>query len=426
VKVVANERLRAQRLAQGWSQEDVVRGLVRVGIEVGERQLGVTRNLVSRWEREGTIPRAPYPKLLCLLFQTSAEELGLVVPYPPATASITIEEDRFEDGGDEVERRDFLRVAGTAVVGAFLPWKAWPLPDGSLDLDDLVSITSRYCRLAPTVPSARLLEARLAHLRILMGLVGSARSEATRARVAAAVNQAAAFAGRLAFDLGDYAAFHRYYRLAVSYAKRAGDDALASYTLGSMSYWSVMGGDDEQALTTMEHAKSLFPKQVPPVVESWFAVFEASVQSKAGGISEAMAALGRAEEAIAKDQEPWAWTLPLDFGRLTRHRGFCATRLGLPAVSIPALRHGLDELGPHEIKWRALALSDLANSYILTGEIEEACGAAGEAFDTGIQLQSDRVLKRVARIRRELGPWKETKAVRELEERMGGGFLGNS
>jgi len=237
---------------RGWSQEDVVRGLLRVGIEVGERQLGATRNLVSRWEREGSIPRAPYPKLLCLLFQTSAEELGLVVPRPSATASVTIGGDTFEDGGNDVERRDFLRVAGTAAVGAFLPWKAWPaLPDGSLDLDDLVSITSRYCRLAPTVPSARLLDAMLAHLRILMGLVGSARSEATRARVAAAVSQAAAFAGRLGFDLGDFPAFTHYYRLATSYAKRAGDDTLEAYTLGSMSYWSVMGGDGQQALSTM-------------------------------------------------------------------------------------------------------------------------------------------------------------------------------
>src|SRR3989440_3521715 len=421
--VVANERLRTRRLARGWSQEDVVQGLVRVGIEVGERQLGVTRNLVSRWEREGTTPRAPYPKLLCLLFQASAEELGLVGLSRPASTSTTIEGDTFDDGGDDVERRDFLRVAATAAVGAFLPWKAWPLPDGSLDLDDLVSITGRYCRLPPAVPSSTVLEAMLAHLRILMGLVGSARSEATRARVTAAVNQAAAFAGRLAFDLGDLPAFTRYYRLATSYAKRAGDDTLAAYTLGSMSYWSVMGGDGEQALTTMEQAKSLLPKQVPPVVESWFAVFEASTQSKAGETSEAMAALGRAEEAMGKDQEPWAWTLPLDFGRLTRHRGFCATRLGLPAVSIPALRHGLDELGQHQIKWRALALSDLAKSYILTGEIEEACGAAGEAFDAGIQLQSDRVLKRIAQIRSELAPWKDMKAVRELEEKMVTGLL---
>lgn len=404
----------------------MVRGLVRVGIEVGERQLGITRNLVSRWEREGSSPRAPYPKLLCLLFQTSAEELGLAAPYPSATASITIDGDTFEDGGDDVERRDFLRLAGTAVVGAFVPWKAWPLPDGSLDLDDLVSITNRYCRLPPTVPSSTLLEAVLAHLHILMGLVGSAQSEATRARVAAAVNEAAAFAGRLAFDLGDYAAFDRYYRLATSYAKRAGDDTLAAYTLGSMSYWSVMGGDGGQALTTMNQAKSLLPKHAPPVVGSWFAAFEAGAQSKAGDTSNALAALGRAEEAIGKDQEPWAWTVPLDFGRLTRHRGFCATMLELPAVSIPALRHGLDELGPRHVKWRALALSDLAKSYILTGEIEEACGVVGEAFDAGIQLQSDRVLKRVARIRRELGPWKETKAVRELEDKMVSGFLGTS
>src|SRR2546421_5269871 len=422
--VVANERLRAQRLARGWSQEDMVRGLVRVGIEVGERQLGVTRNLVSRWEREGPTPRAPYPKLLCLLFQTSAEELGLVAPYPSTTASITIEGDTFEDGRDDVERRDFLRLAGMAAAGVVLPqWKALPvLPDGSLD--DLVSITSRYRRLSPTVPSSTLLESMLAHLRILRQLMDSARSETTMARVAAAASEASAFVGRLAFDLGDFSAFTRYYRFATSYAKRAGDDTLAAYTIGSMSYWSVMGDDGDRAIPMMGQATSLLPKQIPPVVESWLAVFEASAQSKAGDTSKAMAALGRAEEAIGKDQEPWAWTLPLDFGRLTRHRGFCATRLELPAVSIPALHVGLDELGPHQIKWRALALSDLAKSYILTSEIEEACGAAGEAFDAGIQLQSDRVLKRVARIRRELGPWKDTKAVRELEGRMVGGFLG--
>ncbi len=76
-----NERLRAQRRLRGWSQEDVVRGLVGVGIEIGERQIGVTRQLISRWERGVTSPRAPYPKLLCLLFQASAEELGLAVSY---------------------------------------------------------------------------------------------------------------------------------------------------------------------------------------------------------------------------------------------------------------------------------------------------------------------------------------------------------
>src|SRR2546421_3963883 len=87
-----------------------------------------------------------------------------------ATASVTIEGDTFEDGGDDVERRDFLRAAGTAAVGVFLPWKAWPaLPDGSLD--DLVSITSRYRRLSPPLPSSTLLDAVFSHFRILRQLV---------------------------------------------------------------------------------------------------------------------------------------------------------------------------------------------------------------------------------------------------------------
>jgi len=70
-------RLWAQRKLRGWSQEDLVRRLIDAGIELGERQLGVTRSQISRWERGVTHPRAPYPKLLCRVFELSAEELGL-------------------------------------------------------------------------------------------------------------------------------------------------------------------------------------------------------------------------------------------------------------------------------------------------------------------------------------------------------------
>jgi hypothetical protein len=173
----------------------------------------------------------------------------------------------------------------------------------------------------------------------------------------------------------------------------------------------------------MGQATSLLSKQIPPVVKSWFAVFEASAQSRAGEGSKAMAALGRAEKAIGKDQEPWAWPVPLDARTLTAARGFCATDLKLPTVSIPALHEGVSQVELTPSKWRALVLSYLAENYILTKEIEEACGLAGEAFDVGVQLQSDRVLKRIAGIRRELAPWKETRAVRELEERMVSGLL---
>jgi len=121
---VENERLRAQRKLRGWSQEDVARGLVGAGIEIGEKQLGVTRHLVSRWERGITSPRAPYPKILCRLFDTNAEELGLVGPFRHVPISVTIEGTTIEDG-EGVERRDFLDLfssaARAAAVWAVLP-----------------------------------------------------------------------------------------------------------------------------------------------------------------------------------------------------------------------------------------------------------------------------------------------------------------
>jgi transcriptional regulator with XRE-family HTH domain len=84
---VQDGQLRTHRQLRGWSQDDLVRELVGLGIELGERQLGVSASLISRWEHGVTQPRAPYPKLLCQLFNAPAEELGLVSPAPSRTAS---------------------------------------------------------------------------------------------------------------------------------------------------------------------------------------------------------------------------------------------------------------------------------------------------------------------------------------------------
>jgi hypothetical protein len=106
--------------------------------------------------------------------------------------------------------------------------------------------------------------------------------------------------------------------------------------------------------------------------------------------------------------------------------GFCATNARLPAVSIPTLLQGLEELGPAPSRWRAISLSYLAESYILAGEIEEACGRAGEAFDIGSQLGSYRVLQRAREVRSYLSPQRDVTAVRDLDERMAGALGGHT
>jgi hypothetical protein len=79
-----NERLLAHRLRRGWSLEDVVRERWDLAIRGGARPLGVTATMVYPGEKGRHRPRPPYPRLLCLLYECSAEELGL---YQPAGGS---------------------------------------------------------------------------------------------------------------------------------------------------------------------------------------------------------------------------------------------------------------------------------------------------------------------------------------------------
>ena len=124
MKVVANERLRAQRICEAGPWRTWPEGNLDAGIEIGERQVAVTRHLVSRWERGITMPRAPYPKLLCRLFQTTAEELGLVGPFRQVPASVTMQGSTIEDR-DDVERREFLDLFSSAAKAAAV-WAVLP------------------------------------------------------------------------------------------------------------------------------------------------------------------------------------------------------------------------------------------------------------------------------------------------------------
>jgi transcriptional regulator with XRE-family HTH domain len=69
-----NDALRRQRQLRGWSQQRLA------------EQLGTDENTVSRWER-GERQVAPfYQEKLCLLFETTADQLGLILhnAYPQA------------------------------------------------------------------------------------------------------------------------------------------------------------------------------------------------------------------------------------------------------------------------------------------------------------------------------------------------------
>ena len=428
-----NERLRVQRKLRGWSQEDVARGLVGAGIEIGEKQLGVTRPLVSRWERGITSPRAPYPKILCRLFDTNAEELGLVGPSRQVPASITIEGSTIADGGD-VERREFLDLfssaARAAAVWAVLPpWmrsravssatRAELHESGTLEA--LTAITASYRHLNDGTPSRQLLGPVLAHLDHVRRLIDEFGWSRELAATAANTSLLAAW---IADQLRDDRSAGEHHRAAVAYAQRAGSPALEAYMAGCMGFWAGQVHLPDDAARCLVHARSV----APPEAQARLAILEASVQAWARHTTECLRSLERAREATALDNDPlWPEAFGFDEARVTRYQGGCASDLGLVDTARPALEQALVAAPPGLSKLRGRILADLAMTHVHGDEIEEACRLTGEAFDIAAGMSYARLLGRVGEIRRAFPEsWKGTEGVRELDARMTAGLWGVS
>src|SRR5712692_7079779 len=352
LRVVENERLRAQRRLRGWSQEDVARGLVGVGIDIGEKQLGVTRHLVSRWERGITSPRSPYPKVLCLLFETTAEELGLIPPFRQAPASVTMEGGIFEDG-DDVERRDFLGLFSSAaravaVCAVLPPGMRWHAVSSvtraelhqSGTLEALTAITASYRRLSDSTPPHELLGPLLAHLDHVRRLIGEFGCSGELAATAANTALDAAW---LADSLREDRSAGEYHRAAIAYAQRAGIPALEAYMAGCMAFWAAQLRLPDEAARWLVHARRV----APPDALARLAVFEASVHAWAPDATECLRSLERAEEAVTLDTDPlWPEAFGFNEARVTRYRGACALDVGLADMALPALEEALAAAPP--------------------------------------------------------------------------------
>lgn len=70
--------LRALRLLRGWSQRDVADALQRLDIDAGLAPCAVSEDLISRWECGKRKPSPYYRKRLCVLFQVTADKLGVL------------------------------------------------------------------------------------------------------------------------------------------------------------------------------------------------------------------------------------------------------------------------------------------------------------------------------------------------------------
>jgi transcriptional regulator with XRE-family HTH domain len=332
---------------------------------------------------------------------------------------------RFGDpgGDDPTKRRDFGKAMALALV---------PLPTRAA-VDDttaptLTAITGAQRRLDATTSARELTRGVIAHVEMANRLLARASTTPYAADVAAAVSEAAGFAAWLHADMYDIGTARAYYRMAIDRARRAGQDLLAGYMLGSLAAFEIDGGDPELGLTLITDARQQIGTVLHPAPRAWLDAIEAlSLAGARHDGDAAMRVLTRAGRIIDQDRRseppPWPWVFPFDHAKLAGYRALVAVRLARPADALAAFTESLSAAQPAP-KQRAVVMLEVATAACQDGtarhdsdRVDEAFRLACEALGVGVTYSSERVIERARRFRREYSGH-ATSYVREFDDQL--------
>lgn len=326
------------------------------------------------------------------------------------------------------------------------------------------AVTERYRELYWSVPGPQLYEAACGHVRLGVGLLQAGGGSAARAAdLAGAVARSAMLAGRIAFfDLQAPQDSAWYYEIGVAAAHEAGDPALAAAVLAHHAFIPAYAGRREPARALIGQAQAMINPDFSALQKSWMWAVASEIEAKLGAGQAAVAAAGRAREAlgqdaagvaegsdtarmsddistqstinaqsyaddasrstagteIAADGEVPGWLDFFDGGRLAGFLGFAHLSAGAPGPAYAALQQSLDALPAAAVKQRAVVLADLAAAALATDEVEHCASLLDQALGIVTDHWYATAMRRIQAVHGALVPYKSVRTVREFDERL--------
>jgi hypothetical protein len=317
-----------------------------------------------------------------------------------------------------MDRREFLTGIGGVAAATLLPPIATPTTDTTTDAVRLVTATQR--RLDGTVPSRDLVEVVLAHLRMTGRTATAADDLGDRAGLTGAVSEIAGFAGWLHWDMYDLGSARRYYEVAITSARDAGDPLLSAYMTGSLAAFAAELGDAPESLALIGAAHQQFGGEPPAIAAAWLSAISALAHASARDERATLAALDRSQVAVdrqADESPPWPWVFRFDSTRVAAYRLACAVRLGQTDRAVRAA----DDAGPlltAPTRQAALWRLDHADAHLQAGEVDHAFTIATDVLDTSPARQSARIVNRARALRRSYTGRNPPPMVQRFDERI--------
>jgi tetratricopeptide (TPR) repeat protein len=226
--------------------------------------------------------------------------------------------------------------------------------------------------------------------------------------------------GFSAYDAGRHGLAQSAYIQALRLAKVSGDSQLGMHILANMSTQAVGLSRTQEAVQLARAATSGANGGIHPVVRARIHTAEAAAHALAHDVTSFRKAIRASEKAVNQidiTDTPPAWA-----GYFTAAHWAGSTIRGLRDLGLPreALKHEAQalDLGASSVRTRALHTALLATVHAKAGNIDRACELANRALDSAGGVQSQRIVRRLAMLNRELQPHQNVPEVGDLFQRL--------
>jgi hypothetical protein len=337
-----------------------------------------------------------------------------------------------------MRRRNFLANAGVAAASVLVPGPPVDLPAVPADADASAiyaahaALTASYRQLDSLLGPTAVYAQAIDHQRRLDAWLDQARGTPVWSQVAHLATDATILAAWLHFDLERFADAARLYRRATDVAGALGDVSLQAFLVGRMSRTLSECGHHTDAAAFADAAARIGGTAAAPVVRSWLAVTRAYVHACRGeqracreDLDTAAALLQRTMTEGGEAPGPYIGFYSEPY--LYKWTGHALLQLADRESTVLAegrsiVDQALDVWSAADVRESGEVLTACARARIGQREIDEAARLTGRAHEVATATGSLRVRRYVGELRRRLRPYRHTRAVRDLDERLLSGW----
>jgi transcriptional regulator with XRE-family HTH domain len=385
-----HHRLRAHRLARGWSLTHLISQMVAVA-GVGQR---LVASRVSRWERAEERPSDAYLDALCRVYNTGPVDLGFgadysdnrgagrpVIPDPAAAAVPDGHGEPWPWHGPAPERHGIVPGLGAAAQRADLVRRRMDEALSASTLSDSTvaykeSVAAQYGRTYKTQPVTVFLDNILDDLEDVQVLTDRKLPAGQRRDLCAVTARLAGLVSMTMVNLGQYRQAREWVHTARLAADEACDPALRAWvaTRGAVACLNL--GDPQAAVTAAREAELLTRHHPQPITAMAWAILARAAACMAQPAA-ARQALRRAESLFGTvdevtDNSAYAFTA----GQLHFYRSHALTTLGESRAAWQAQDDAIAAFGPGERLDPTLVRLDRALCMVHDGDITQGADYA--------------------------------------------------